>query len=234
MRSEMAVTTPFVDCWAGRVSAVAADVDACWLLLSADEQRAFQSLPSAARDQKILMRGYLRTILADYLSDDPKQLMFEKGVYGKPFLVGHALQFNVSHSADYWAIAVSNLATVGIDVEVLRPRPSLDKVARRCFSEAEYVYWQLQPAHEQLLLFYRLWTIKEAFVKAVGRGLALGLSGCEVDCVSFDRLLQVPAVCGTSDDWRVQLLSLDAGRVGAVVIPSSDCVLRYFSIKKPQ
>lgn len=217
------------------MSSLEAGVDACWLRLSADEQRAFRSLPEAVRDQKALVRGCLRTVLAGYLGDDPKQVRFSTGLYGKPLLVGHDLQFNISHSGDWLVIAVANVSTVGVDVECVKPRASLDQVARRCFSETEYRHWRALPVDQQLRCFYRLWTIKEAFVKAVGRGLALGLSACEVDCVEFDRLLGVPDDCGgAADDWAVKTLPMDEAVVGAVVVPSGDCLLRLYPIKKPQ
>ena len=88
--------------------------------------------------------------------------------YGKPYLPGETIEFNLSHSEDYVVIAVDD-QPVGIDIEKVRKRPMA--VAKRCCQEEELQWLSAQT--DQSSAFYKLWTGKESIVKAVGCGLSL-------------------------------------------------------------
>ena len=96
--------------------------------------------------------------------------MLSFGEHGKPFLAERPdVRFNLSH-ADGIAACIVSENECGIDCEKVREwRP---KVARRVFTAEERAMIEAVPEGERGLLFFRLWTLKEAFVKAVGRGLA--------------------------------------------------------------
>lgn len=179
------------------------------------------------RDRYIAVRGLLRTVLAGYLDVGPNTLSFAYGEYGKPYLVGYTLYFNLSHSADKLVIAISDLPEIGVDIEQAKSRLNLEAVAQRCFSVGEFSVWSRLPEAEMLPFFYRLWTRKEAFVKAVGRGLALGLDQCEVDTDNGARFVKVPERFGQAKDWRI--IELPAGQdvYGAVVAPKAEYAVRY-------
>lgn len=178
------------------------------------------------RDRYIATRGLLRQTLAVYLPTDPASLSFAIGPYGKPELVGGGLHFNLSHSADTLLIAVANFADIGIDIEQIKSRSSLLELARRCFSGYELKAWQALPDDQQLESFYRVWTKKEAFVKAVGRGIALGVEQCEVDLQQGGKLLAVPAEYGVAGDWAINELPVDEGACAALVTANCEFSLR--------
>jgi 4'-phosphopantetheinyl transferase len=101
------------------------------------------------------------------------QLSFARSQHGKPFLGGYPeLQFNVSH-AGKWVLCAMDAEPLGVDIEEIRP---IDlEVGRICFSEQEFAELMQRPEKERLNHFYELWTLKESFAKADGRGLNLPL-----------------------------------------------------------
>jgi 4'-phosphopantetheinyl transferase len=115
-------------------------------------------------------------------------------------------------------------------------RNSMSEIAKRCFSDSEYNAWHLLPPGEQVAAFFRLWTIKEAFVKAVGRGLAVGLERCEVDTEDYGRFLAIPEEYGDASAWKIVELACDAGFSAALVVPNLACRVGdrdLADIKKP-
>jgi 4'-phosphopantetheinyl transferase len=116
-------------------------------------------------------RGLLRLVLADYLDQAPGRLEFGYGPQGKPTLAG--LHFNLSHAGDCWLLAVSRDAVLGVDIEHKRPLGDLDGMMRTAFSPTERAGIRALPAHEREEAFYRVWTRKEAYMKATGKGFSL-------------------------------------------------------------
>ncbi len=195
--------------------------DKDYAVLSVEERDFAQTLRHAPVKRRYLrVRFHLRHVLAAFLHTPPNHLRFTKNDYGKPYLADYPhIQFNISHSGEHLLIAISAIGAIGVDIE--QPRilhtPLVDLV-EKCFSNPEINYWQHLPAAEQLLAFYRFWTRKEAFVKAVGRGVALGLPKCVIADASPPYLVSIPSECGTVDDWRLFDLPLTAGLYGALVI----------------
>lgn len=182
------------------------------------------------RSQYIAVRGLLRSILAEYLPAKPGDLQFTYGEYGKPALLGHDLNFNLSHTSGKLAIAVSDLKHIGVDIEEIRSRKALSELAKRCFSTREFSAWNCLPASQQLQTFYRLWTKKEAFVKAVGRGIALGLVQCEIDMQSGLDFVNIPQGYGQAQDWKIIELAAEPGFCGALVVPNVIFTLRQYRL----
>lgn len=107
-----------------------------------------------------------------------KEAEFIYGQYGKPYIKGNKIFFNLSHSGEYAVCAVSD-REVGIDIQ---QKGALKmKVARRFFTENECGYILGQPDSEKAAdMFYRLWSLKESFVKAVGMGINLPFGSFEI------------------------------------------------------
>lgn len=102
----------------------------------------------------------------------PADARISKTVLGKPYLADYpGVQFNLSHSGPWGACAVSE-APVGVDVELVRPMRQ--NVAGRFFTSTEQQFLARQPRPEQE--FFRLWTRKESFLKALGKGLTLPMN----------------------------------------------------------
>lgn len=101
---------------------------------------------------------------------------FEKDSNGKPNIKNENLHFNISHSKNIVAIAISEIATIGIDVQY---RKSFSPaIVPKVFSESELKIYEQQ--HNQTNFFFDTWSKKEASVKATGNGIKTGLSSFSV------------------------------------------------------
>ena len=134
----------------------------------------------ADRDRYIAAHALLRLQLGALLHRYPKTLLFEYTSYGKPFIGNFGIEFNLSHSGDWVLFAFTHSAEIGVDIEQIRPLPDMPDVARQNFSAAEFALWQAAPAWDRTQAFYRCWTRKESFIKAIGEGLSCPLDSFEV------------------------------------------------------
>ncbi|MBA8306099.1 4'-phosphopantetheinyl transferase [Klebsiella michiganensis] len=139
----------------------------------------------------ILSRILLKTALTRYQPDVSLQSwQFSTNKYGKPFIVFPQLTktvfFNLSHTTDTVAIAISSHCELGIDIEKIRDlgssyQASYLNISQHFFTSQEATDIDSLPPYEGQLLFWKIWTLKEAYIKYRGKGLSLGL-----DCIEFD------------------------------------------------
>jgi 4'-phosphopantetheinyl transferase len=145
-------------------------------LLSPEETaRAERFSHRESRRQFIAGRALLRSMLAHYAGGDPRDFQFRYNRYGKPALrapAGLTIEFSLSHARGLVACALSWRHAVGIDVEREGPIAALLSLARRLFAAEEAAALAGLPPQERPAAFLRLWTLKEALLKARGVGLA--------------------------------------------------------------
>jgi len=132
------------------------------------------------RARFIRARGMLRYLLGVSLGTPPGSLIFAAGERGKPYLRGIGLHFNLSHSEDRAVLAVSRQASIGIDIECFHRRVDIDGLSRRCFCESEIAMFAGMSEEEKQRAFFRVWTAKEARMKATGEGFYLDPRRIEV------------------------------------------------------
>jgi 4'-phosphopantetheinyl transferase len=217
---------PIVDVWLESLIASDYLVQVFYELLSAPEkQRCDRITHPRSRRQHIVARGQLRVLLGHYLQLAPELVQIDLGPQGKPQVEG--LEFNLSHSGNLVAYAFGKVP-LGIDVE---QRRHLDAAAlvKRFFTPEEWQEWQELPVAEQERAFFQVWTIKEAYVKAIGTGLARSLSTVPVQLSPPWQLRQ------TAADWQIEVLDLPTGYLGAVAIQTSthqnhECRINRFGI----
>ncbi len=155
------------------------------LLLHENEmERARRFRFDPHRQRFIIAHGVLRRILSFYTAISPEHIDFTLGPRGKPYLKYNTsdLQFNVSHSHDMVVYAITQQAEIGIDIEKIEPDFN-EEVAKRFFSEKEYAELMRLPESERIPVFYRLWSGKEAIIKALGEGLYVPLSDFSLDLI---------------------------------------------------
>jgi 4'-phosphopantetheinyl transferase len=200
--------------------------DAGGQLLSADEaDRAQRYSHPEARRQFVVGRALLRTAIAHYTGDDPQSLEFSYHCRGKPALrrpSGTALEFNLSHTRGLVVCAVALGDAVGVDAESReRPRSLAPlELARRFFAPAETAALARLPAEERLAGFLEFWTLKEAFVKACGTGLAMPLRdfAFSLSAACAPRITFSSDLKERPEDWQFAQPGLAAGYHVALAI----------------
>ncbi len=170
--------------------------------LSAKEKLKASKFRSS-RDQQRYIRshGILRRILAAYVNCEPCEISFQTTEYGKPFLTngGREVHFNMSHSNEIAAYAVSKNHELGIDIEHIDHDLDWFSIAKFAFSQEENDLLESLSNDQQIKAFYSLWTRKEALLKARGTGLSEieTMSGKEFNSVKRKYLLSTFS-CGGS------------------------------------
>lgn len=122
----------------------------------------------------LLGRYLLRRLLAERLQQDPARIAIRIDDRGKPRLEPPGWHFNLSHSGHYLVLAIGNRGDLGVDLETRQLDPTqIQRLARRYLSapEQQWLAQSTQPARD----FIRLWTVKEAVLKAGGGGIANSL-----------------------------------------------------------
>jgi 4'-phosphopantetheinyl transferase len=168
-------------------------------------------------------RALCRTLLGRYLDQDPATLSFSLGERGKPALIlppgAGPLSFNLSNTDGLIACLIARHHDVGVDVEPLDRRVDCRGVAHRYFSPSESEALFALPEAQQTRRFLDLWTLKEAYIKACGGGLAIPL-----DHFSFrpdERPISI-AFSPERDDhpehWQFAAFELAPQHLGAVAI----------------
>lgn len=209
----------------------AAEVNACRKLLSAEEiERADRFIAASNGNRWLVGRARLRQVLATYCKAAPESLRFQTQEFGKPILDtgadGLQLHFNLSHSHRLAVVAVSDIGSVGVDVEYERSLRDVSAVAARFFSPREQAQLADVDAARRQRAFFCCWTRKEAVIKATGEGLSARLDSFDVS-LSPDAEAQVLADRrgdGSGDSWRIRHFEPQPGYVGAIAIRSARAI----------
>ena len=174
--------SPSVDVFTVRTAGVGAHVVAALSLQLTDEElaRGARFVRPVDRDTFVIARALVRSQLSVYGPTPPRDWRFETNRHGCPFVVSTQagtprLTFNLSHTAGLVALAVTRGRLVGVDVEGVC-RVVREDVAGRFFAPAEVRDLRALPAEVQPRVFFEYWTLKEAYIKARGMGLAIPLA----------------------------------------------------------
>jgi len=193
--------------------------------LSPEERnRAEQFRFERLRHSYIVCRGALRVLLAHYLRCSPKEVEFIFGQKGKPALRGMSpVRFNVSHSADMAVYAFTLGCELGVDVERLRELAELESIASRFFCAAETSELLSLSPELRGVAFFRCWTRKEAYIKAVGDGLSIPLDRFQVTLLPGDRsrLVHIDNDTQATLEWTLHDLDLATEYIGALAYKDS-------------
>jgi 4'-phosphopantetheinyl transferase len=204
-------------------------------LAAEERQRAERFRFERHRRRYQVGRGALRALLGGYLGIAPGEVRFAYGPRGKPFLAEPAaaadgLFFNLSNSAELALVAFARGVEIGVDLEFNKPMPDLEKISERFFSASERAALRELPEDRKRDGFFNCWTRKEAYLKAVGEGLAAPLDSFDVTLVPGEaaRMLTLQGDAERAAGWSFACFQPAAGYVGALAVPGGSRPVRTF------
>lgn len=227
-----------VSCVFASLTAAEEEIRAYAASLSADEaERAARFRFDRDRNRYRVGRGILRVLLADILETAPESLRFAYSRYGKPELIppenAPRLRFNLAHSEDCALFAFAWDRTLGVDIEALKSNTPCDELAQNYFSLAERATYFALPAPERRRAFFRIWTRKEAYIKARGEGLSRPLAQFDVSLdVENARLIATRPNESEAERWRMKNIPLGENFAGALVASGPDFTLELRNFNK--
>jgi len=188
-------------------------------LLSDDERRRAAHFRFERDAMRFLAgRAALRTILGGHLATDPEAICLTYGPRGRPELAppfdASGLRFNLSHSGSLGLCAVTWGRRIGVDIERIRQMPDMDAIAGRMFPR----HWPVlrsMPEPRRSEAFFKRWTRMEAYVKALGEGIA-GARDVEADAGGPE-----------PGQWSLESFVPEAGYIAAVAVERRICRLIY-------
>lgn len=229
-----------IDVWLVRLDPSGERVEQLGRSLAPDEwQRAERFRFDKHRRQYVVGRGALRTLLAGYLGTRPELVQFQYGPRGKPFLASSlaaqsgGLFFNLSNSDERALVGFVRGGEIGVDIEYMKPMPDLEQIAERFFSESERKVLRELPAEKKHEAFFNCWTRKEAYLKAVGEGLAAPLDSFDVTLAPGEapRMLSLEGDAERGARWFFHHLRPAADFIGAVAIEGGDWKVNPWSFE---
>jgi 4'-phosphopantetheinyl transferase len=186
------------------------------------------------RDRKsfIVRRGLLRTILGFYLNVAPSRLRFRCAKDGKPELMDisgkESVHFSLSHSEGAALFGFARDREIGVDIEYMRDISEMDQIAEQFFSIKENEVFRSLPKSQKREAFFRGWTCKEAFIKALGEGLSRPLDGFDVSLVPGEpaKLLGIEGDSKEASRWSIQELKPALGFATALAVEGNNLAFR--------
>lgn len=227
-------TTKEIHLWC--VDAVAPD-ESQLTTLSISERARYESIRAPRIKQQYLQaRWAVRHVLSCYAPEiAPQQWQFSRNDYGRPAVQGpqlaFPLDFNISHTRGALVMAFTARGAVGVDVEYIQRQCRALAVAQRYFSASELAGLRALPESLQRARFFDLWTLKEAYIKACGMGLAIPLGSFSFDfaapkiAIAFDERRQ-----DWPERWRFWSMPLSRTHQLAIAL-GDDVVAQNVSIK---
>jgi 4'-phosphopantetheinyl transferase len=174
------------------------------------------------RAQFVSTRGTLRLLLSSYLDIPAERIGFQYSDHGKPNLADSSrrksLEFNLSHTEGMAIFGFCRGRRIGVDIEHLRTDFRTAEIAERFFSVSERAALREIPAARSHEFFFRLWTRKEAYIKALGEGLSHPLSQFDVSLDEIARLLATRPDAAEAQRWRLQNLPIAPDFVAAMAL----------------
>ncbi len=196
-----------------------APADSTSLAMLDDEEHARAAHLRNPTHSDEFLRAYvcLRILLGGYLKLEPSAVRFAKSQAGKPHLIQGAgesgLRFNLSRTDGRAALALTKGRDIGVDIERITDR-GLSDVAARALAAPELAYFRALPEADRRAAFFTIWARKEAFLKALGEGLAI--APIEVDTISTAGRVRLSKK--RQRGWRVQDVKVADNYAAAVAV----------------
>jgi len=201
-------------------------------LLSNDEQiKADRFRFEKLRLRYIAGRVALRKLLGGYIGCAPEALIFVYNDYGKPSLqkVDSGLCFNVTHSGETMLAAFALNSKIGIDIEAIQQNIDCMDICQRWFSVQESNALRDLPEEERIGAFFRVWTRKEAYIKARGIGLSYPLNRFSVSLDETAPALLEHQDCSQEMKlWQIYNIEVSSAYSAAVVLEAARWEIHHY------
>lgn len=211
--------------------------------LSCDEQKRVEKyVHESDRKRYIIGHTALRKLLGVYLHSSPESFTFQAGAHGKPFLndfsadsadseeapLSAPIHFNMSHSANMIVLAFCPDSPIGIDIEAIKDSSCINGIIRRFFHPAEHPLFSHLEDTQKKEMFFRYWTIREAFLKALGAGFSISPNSFCVEpaetedkrhpenALSYSSLYRITKGREDYTHWRIQSVPAPDGYMCSV------------------
>lgn len=182
----------------------------------------------------------IRTIIDREKVTTNNLFSFSYNEYGKPYIQDVSnFHFNISHSGN-WVVCATDNKPIGLDIELIKPINL--EVAKRFFTAEEYEYIINQPPDNQLSCFYDFWTLKEAYIKAIGKGLLVPLNSFSIKIKASKEFILSSDFLTNSfwltqheidSDYKLSVCSAAPNTVSRIVqIPYTNLISNPFIIQK--
>ena len=194
------------------------------LLSDEERDRARRFRFDEGRNEYIASRGTLRVLLGAYQRTAADQLQFAYTEFGRPVLADASqyepIEFNLSHSGGLTLLAFARHHRIGIDVEEVRTTFDPTEIAENYFSQAERRILRTLPPKLRHEAFFRCWTRKEAFIKALGDGLSHSLDAFDVSLSPGDptALLATRPDAREAECWALRDIEVPEGYLAALAV----------------
>ena len=168
------------------------------------------------RERFVIGRGVLKHLSGLYLNSFPQLIEIVSDQNKKPIIKGcENLHFNVSHSKNYIVFAFSHYE-IGIDVEYINDEFDYKPIAKECFTKNEIQY--LEESDKPVKEFFKLWTRKEALLKATGKGLSDDMN--KIDCLNQTCVSTIrdPGY----DNYTIESFEIEKDYVGGIAYKDSE------------
>ncbi|WP_062063873.1 4'-phosphopantetheinyl transferase superfamily protein [Cellvibrio sp. OA-2007] len=189
--------------------------DAARVMNPSERERAQKFV--RGKESYIASRWLLRKVLARYTGATPEAIEFLRSDKGKPYLPQRDIHFSLSHSGHWALLAVSNIELIGVDIEAVSSTRDLTGIAESYYHPREFAHLQTLAGDAQHDYFYRLWTLKEAFFKAIGTGISAGLEKIAFELANDRIHAQIAAELNQDrDEWQFHQWTLGAQNYAAL------------------
>ncbi len=221
--------------WRFQLDRVEADLIRFKNCLSAEEHDRAASF-RFIQDQKrfVIRRAILRHLLGSYLDLPARNVRLLSETNKKPVVEDQngssGVRFSCSQSADWGLITVARDRELGVDIECHGALTDVNHMAEICLSQNEIIEFLELTEDVKIKYFIDVWTCKEAFVKAIGKGLSFPLKEITVPMKSNQpvKLLKVENHALAGERWKLISLDVKPGFSAALAYENWDAKLKFF------
>ncbi len=162
-------------------------------------------------------RRFMRNVIAAYTAMEPHKIRFELTPYGKPYLKNSKIFLNLAHSGNDNIMAISKNIKIGIDIERIIKIENIPRFTSTYFTKNEIALITRTPLNEKHQAIFAFWTLKEAYIKAQGKGLSLDISKIEMSDYYKTTTSSISA-SHFKNHWTIQNIKADHGVMAAFAV----------------